>query len=87
MCDVCQKGFTNSSDMNKHKMTHSDVRFYQCVVCVKRYFTQKVHLKKHLSTYHQDGDFDELLQQGTLKEGVNVAVKPKKQLVSQAIDA
>ncbi|XP_021705405.1 zinc finger protein 675 isoform X1 [Aedes aegypti] len=87
VCDVCQKGFTNSSDMNKHKMTHSDVRFYQCVVCVKRYFTQKVHLKKHLSTYHQDGDFDELLQQGTLKEGVNVAVKPKKQVVSQAIDA
>lgn len=72
VCDVCNKAFTNSSDLNKHKMTHSDLRFYQCVLCDQRYFIQKVHLKKHLRSFHRDGNFDELLKQGTLEEGVAV---------------
>ncbi|XP_062562818.1 zinc finger protein 708-like [Armigeres subalbatus] len=72
VCDICNKAFTNSSDLNKHKMTHSDLRFYQCVLCSQRYFIQKVHLKKHLRSFHRDANCEELLEQGTLKKGVAV---------------
>ncbi|XP_055539651.1 zinc finger protein 852-like [Wyeomyia smithii] len=74
ICDICKKGFTNSSDLGKHKMTHSDLRFLQCVLCDNRYFTQKIHLKKHLNSYHASEDFDNLLRRGTLKEGVRIGV-------------
>nr|XP_029730820.1 myoneurin-like isoform X1 [Aedes albopictus] len=77
VCDVCQKAFTNSSDLRKHKVTHSDLRFLQCVICVKRYFTQRVHLRNHLNTHHPGSNVDELLQRGTLKDGVNVAPKSR----------
>lgn len=72
ICEVCNKGFTNKSDMTKHKITHSDVRFYHCVRCTGRYFSQKVHLKKHIKSHHSDEDEAELLKRGTLKEGVHL---------------
>ncbi|XP_058823641.1 zinc finger protein 184-like [Topomyia yanbarensis] len=72
ICDVCQKGFTNSSDLGKHKVTHTDLRFFQCVLCHQRYFTQKIHLKKHLTSYHASEDQNELLRRGILKEGVRI---------------
>ncbi|XP_053696044.1 zinc finger protein 271-like [Sabethes cyaneus] len=74
ICDICQKGFTNSSDLTKHKKTHSDLRFLQCVLCDKRYFTQRIHLKKHIQSYHASENFDELMQRGTLKEGVRISL-------------
>ncbi|XP_058449689.1 zinc finger protein 33B-like [Malaya genurostris] len=72
ICDVCQKGFTNSSDLGKHKVTHTDLRFFRCVQCHERYFTQKIHLKKHISSYHGTEDQEELLRRGILKEGVRI---------------
>lgn len=77
ICDICQKGFTNKSDLTKHKITHSDLRYYQCVQCTDRYFAQKVHLKKHLKSQHSEEDEEDLLRRGTLKEGVHLSdVKP-----------
>ncbi|XP_055637791.1 zinc finger protein 436-like [Toxorhynchites rutilus septentrionalis] len=72
ICDVCQKGFTNSSDLNKHKITHSDLRYFTCVLCINRFFAQKIHLKKHLHAFHAEENFEDLLREGTLKEGVRI---------------
>lgn len=72
ICDVCKKGFTNSSDLTKHKVTHTDLRYFTCVLCPNRYFTQKIHLKKHLGAYHPTENFQERLSQGILKEGVHI---------------
>ena len=52
-CDECEKGFTNVFSMNQHKVSHSDVKPYECHCGVK--FTLKASLKRHeLKTHNVD---------------------------------
>ncbi|XP_055608701.1 myoneurin-like [Uranotaenia lowii] len=78
ICEICQKGFTNSSDLSKHRNTHTNKRFFMCVMCDNRFFSQKIHMKKHITTYHQTEDTEDLIKRGTLKEGVEVVFQSKK---------
>lgn len=42
-CQTCNKSFTNSSALAKHKLTHSDERKYVCNICQKA-FKRQDHL-------------------------------------------
>lgn len=57
ICEVCEKGFTNASDLGKHKLIHDPVKRFRCEEC-HRNFTQKVHLRKHCEKHHPDMNFD-----------------------------
>ena len=50
-CDVCEKVFRSSSDLTRHKRTHTKEKPYECDVCEKR-FTQTGSLKRHKRTQH-----------------------------------
>lgn len=56
-CPFCNKGFTNASDLGKHKKIHDPEKDYLCKQC-QRQFTQKVHAKKHIQKVHPDADID-----------------------------
>eukprot|EP01083_Nonionella_stella_P216952 779231_1 len=47
-CDIsdCQKSFTSRNALNRHQITHSDIRPFQCNLCEKSFKT-KVHLVTH----------------------------------------
>lgn len=51
VCEICQKGFTQSGSLKQHMYIHSGQRPYKCNFC-DRAFTQgktlKFHLRKHL---------------------------------------
>ena len=44
-CDVCEKRFRDSSNLQRHMRTHTNERPYECDVCGKR-FTQSCSLNK-----------------------------------------
>uniref|UniRef100_A0A182RVA1 Protein krueppel n=1 Tax=Anopheles funestus TaxID=62324 RepID=A0A182RVA1_ANOFN len=66
-CDVCDKAFTSSSDLNKHKRTHTGLKPYQCIICANRHFTQKVHLRNHLTRMHPTSNIAKALELGIVK--------------------
>jgi uncharacterized Zn-finger protein len=45
-CKTCGKTFTQSGNMNRHQLVHSNDRRFRCSECGKS-FTQKAHLKTH----------------------------------------
>lgn len=51
ICEICQKGFTQSGSLKQHMYIHSRERPYKCTFC-DRAFTQgktlKFHLRKHM---------------------------------------
>lgn len=47
VCDVCERSFLQSSDLNRHRMTHcSERRQFECSVC-KRLFSNASSRKRH----------------------------------------
>lgn len=54
---MCEKGFTNASDLGKHKLIHDPVKRFRCEEC-HRNFTQKVHLRKHCEKHHPGLNFE-----------------------------
>uniref|UniRef100_A0A1I8JWA2 Protein krueppel n=1 Tax=Anopheles quadriannulatus TaxID=34691 RepID=A0A1I8JWA2_ANOQN len=66
-CDVCDKAFVSSSDLCKHKLTHSAQKRYRCVICPERFFTQKVHLRNHLTRMHPTTNISVSLEAGVVK--------------------
>ena len=51
LCRTCFRGFTKSSDLNRHMKTHLDQRPYKCREC-QRGFTQMNSLQMHLRLHY-----------------------------------
>ena len=52
ICDICEKKFSENSDMNNHKkIVHLEVKDHICDVC-KMAFSGKGNLNKHKERFH-----------------------------------
>lgn len=71
VCDFCDKGFTNASDLGKHKLIHDPIKKYRCEEC-QRPFTQKIHLKKHLEKHHPDVSYEIVLKSDKFKDQTKI---------------
>ena len=47
---MCEKAFTQASNLKKHILTHTGERAFQCYICEKS-FTQVCSLKAHIVTH------------------------------------
>ncbi|XP_046404810.1 zinc finger protein 12-like [Ischnura elegans] len=52
-CSVCAKTYSQSSDLNEHKLTHTRVKSYSCEICEKNFFG-KGHLNEHMRTHAKE---------------------------------
>ncbi|EFO93835.1 hypothetical protein CRE_12759 [Caenorhabditis remanei] len=52
-CSMCDKVFPRLSHLQRHQMTHLNVRDYSCDYCDEK-FVQKAHLTRHLSRKHSN---------------------------------
>lgn len=52
ICDICQKGFKQSSDLKKHRRTHTLDKPYKCPLCPSA-FTRSHHCRGHINSVHK----------------------------------
>ncbi|CAA21647.1 C2H2-type domain-containing protein [Caenorhabditis elegans] len=52
-CSMCDKVFPRLSHLQRHQMTHLNVRNYSCTFCEEK-FVQKSHLTRHVSRKHSN---------------------------------
>ena len=52
ICDICQKGFKQSSDLKKHRRTHTLDKPYKCPICPSA-FTRSHHCRGHINSVHK----------------------------------
>ncbi|XP_050097911.1 zinc finger protein 878-like [Anopheles aquasalis] len=77
-CSKCRKAFTSSSDLHKHMYTHDRKKRFCCPMCSDRVFTQKVHLRMHLTRMHPRCNVEEMVTRGTMKNnGVSQPTPPR----------
>ena len=51
LCDICGNSFLRKNALRNHRLTHSDIKRYQCKVCLKRVTSVK-SIKKHVKKQH-----------------------------------
>ncbi|XP_049534252.1 zinc finger protein 501-like [Anopheles darlingi] len=64
-CSTCTKAFTSGSDLKRHRLTHDRKKRFCCPMCSDRVFTQKVHLRMHLTRIHPHCNVEEMVTLGT----------------------
>uniref|UniRef100_A0A8R1I0F3 C2H2-type domain-containing protein n=1 Tax=Caenorhabditis japonica TaxID=281687 RepID=A0A8R1I0F3_CAEJA len=52
-CSMCDKTFPRLSHLQRHQMTHLNVRNFACEFCDEK-FVQKAHLTRHVTRKHAD---------------------------------
>jgi uncharacterized Zn-finger protein len=56
-CPVCGKGFSESSNLSKHKRTHEVKGRFTCTVLgCDRNFHRQDQLRRHMKTHQKEGD-------------------------------
>mmetsp|Transcript_26302 Transcript_26302/g.46643 ORF Transcript_26302/g.46643 Transcript_26302/m.46643 type:complete len:509 (+) Transcript_26302:301-1827(+) len=56
-CPFCSKTYSSSSNLNRHKLTHtSECKPFACTICEKR-FWQRGNLKQHMRTHSGERPF------------------------------
>uniref|UniRef100_UPI003B75B51F C2H2-type zinc finger protein n=1 Tax=Candidatus Sororendozoicomonas aggregata TaxID=3073239 RepID=UPI003B75B51F len=53
ICKICKQVCVSPSVLNRHMVTHSGVKSFQCELCYK-YFSTKESCKVHKKTIHSD---------------------------------
>lgn len=56
-CNICNLAFKSKQFLQRHLVSHSDVRNYSCSFCGKTYKYKK-GLNRHIKKYHHVGDLD-----------------------------
>jgi len=54
MCTVCDKQFTDRSNLNRHRRRHTEDNWYSCTQCEKRFHSQsylRLYMNVHSSKY------------------------------------
>ncbi|CAB3406830.1 unnamed protein product [Caenorhabditis bovis] len=62
ICAICAKPFPRLSHLQRHQMTHFNVKNFQCDYC-HEFFTQKAHLSRHLFRKHEAEFKEKLVEQ------------------------
>ncbi len=50
-CNLCERAFTRSDELARHKRSHTGEKNHMCPYCEQR-FTRKDHLTKHIKRLH-----------------------------------
>lgn len=53
-CEVCQKGFIERNDYERHKITHTGTKPFYCDIC-KNGFNRKSDMVRHKLMKHRNG--------------------------------
>uniref|UniRef100_A0A2K5Q6W7 C2H2-type domain-containing protein n=1 Tax=Cebus imitator TaxID=2715852 RepID=A0A2K5Q6W7_CEBIM len=55
-CEMCGKAFRDGHHLNRHRLSHSDEKRYQCLVCQQRRDRLSYHVRSHEGVVHKPYD-------------------------------